>query len=363
MLMMRTMSRTLLTVMALALSASARAQHGPWTTPPVNASGVQYRTFQSANAGATVSFHVWLPPQYQSMPTARFPVLYWLHGSGSPIAGIPWVSSWFGNAMAQGKIPPMLVVFPNGMGASMWCNSKDGEYLMESVVIDDLIPHVDATFRTIAERRGRILEGFSMGGSGTGRLGLRRPDLFAGISMLGAGPMQLDFMTAPLGTDVPPRQRAAIFEGVWGSDPAYYLEQHPWTIAGRRAQAHIVQCTEIRLGTGSLDAMLGPMVDFHAHLLALGIPHENVVVPGVDHDPALTLQGLGEAGWAFYQRSLATPCPQPADVNCSGMVDGADLGLVLGAWGPGHGPADINGDAVVDGADLGLLVAAWGSAT
>jgi enterochelin esterase-like enzyme len=90
MLMMRTMSRTLLTVMALALSASARAQHGPWTTPPVNASGVQYRTFQSANAGATVSFHVWLPPQYQSMPTARFPVLYWLHGSGSPIAGSSW---------------------------------------------------------------------------------------------------------------------------------------------------------------------------------------------------------------------------------------------------------------------------------
>ncbi len=43
------------------------------------------------------------------------------------------------------------------------------------------------------------------------------------------------------------------------------------------------------------------------------------------------------------------------------MVDGADLGVLLGAWGPGDGVADINGDAVVDGADLGLLVAAWGS--
>ena len=132
---MRALTTSIAALTSLAVATSARAQHGPWTTPPVNASGVQYRTFQSANAGATVSFHVWLPPQYQSMPTARFPVLYWLHGSGSPIAGIPWVSSWFGNAMAQGKIPPMLVVFPNGMGASMWCNSKDGEYLMESVVI------------------------------------------------------------------------------------------------------------------------------------------------------------------------------------------------------------------------------------
>jgi hypothetical protein len=65
--------------------------------------------------------------------------------------------------------------------------------------------------------------------------------------------------------------------------------------------------------------------------------------------------------WGISNRSLATLCPQPADVNCSGDVGGADLCLGLGAWGLGHGPADINGDAVVDGADLGLLVAAWGS--
>jgi len=50
------------------------------------------------------------------------------------------------------------------------------------------------------------------------------------------------------------------------------------------------------------------------------------------------------------------------DLNGSGSVDGADLGLVLAAWGPagGFGPADFNGSGVVDGADLGLLLAAWG---
>ena len=358
---MTTLSTTTVATIALGLASAVHAQHGPWTTPVVTAPGVQYKTFQSTNAGATVSFHAWLPPQYTASPSARFPVLYWLHGSGSPIAGIPWVSSWFSTAMAQGKIPPMIIIFPNGMGASMWCDTKDGDYLMETVVIDDLIPHVDATFRTIAERRGRILEGFSMGGSGTGRLGLRRPDLFAGVSMLGAGPMQLDFMTAPLGTDVPPRQRAALYEGVWGSDPDYYLEQHPWTIAQRRAQVHIAQRTQIRLGTGSLDAMLPPVADFHVLLGALSVPHEHIVVPGVAHDPALTLQGLGDAGWDFYLRALATPCTQPADVDCSGMVDGIDLAVLLGAWGPGDGVADLNGDRAIDGADLALMVAAWGS--
>lgn len=221
----RTLARTPAAV--LSLVAFAAPCHAQWTTPPVSAPGVQYRTFTSATAGTTVSFHVYVPAAYAANPTARFPVLYWLHGSGSPTAGIPSASSWFGAAMAQGKIPPMLVVFPNGTGASMWCDSKDGTVPMESVVIDDLVPHVDATFRTIASRRGRIVEGFSMGGAGAGRLGLRRPDLFAGVSMLGAGPMQLDFMDAPKGTDVPPRKRAALYEAVWGSDPAYYLAQHP----------------------------------------------------------------------------------------------------------------------------------------
>ena len=51
--------------------------------------------------------------------------------------------------------------------------------------------------------------------------------------------------------------------------------------------------------------------------------------------------------------------PSDPDLNGDGVVDGADLGLLLGAWG-GSGPADLNGDGVVDGADLGLLLGVWG---
>jgi hypothetical protein len=56
-----------------------------------------------------------------------------------------------------------------------------------------------------------------------------------------------------------------------------------------------------------------------------------------------------------------TPPPptNPADLDDSGMVDGADLGILLGAWGSAGG--DINGDGITDGTDLGLLLAAWGS--
>jgi len=57
--------------------------------------------------------------------------------------------------------------------------------------------------------------------------------------------------------------------------------------------------------------------------------------------------------------SFANAAPIPQDLNGDGVVDGADLGLLLGAWGEADGPADFNGDGVVDGADLGLLLGAW----
>lgn len=56
----------------------------------------------------------------------------------------------------------------------------------------------------------------------------------------------------------------------------------------------------------------------------------------------------------------APPCT--ADLGGDGGVDGADLGVLLGAWGvPGASPADLDGSGLVDGADLGILLGAWGA--
>ena len=56
-------------------------------------------------------------------------------------------------------------------------------------------------------------------------------------------------------------------------------------------------------------------------------------------------------------------CPPPCvgDVNGDGAVSGADLGLMIAAWGACPGcPEDLNGDGTVNGADLGLMIAGWG---
>jgi hypothetical protein len=53
------------------------------------------------------------------------------------------------------------------------------------------------------------------------------------------------------------------------------------------------------------------------------------------------------------------PPPVTGDLNGDGVVNGDDLGILLGAWGQKNSPADLNGDGLVDGIDLGELLANW----
>lgn len=73
----------------------------------------------------------------------------------------------------------------------------------------------------------------------------------------------------------------------------------------------------------------------------------------------------GDDLWVFGQSNAAgrleiLPLPNPADINGDGIVDGADLARVLGAWGTDAPGGDLNGDGIVDGADLALVLANWG---
>jgi len=67
---------------------------------------------------------------------------------------------------------------------------------------------------------------------------------------------------------------------------------------------------------------------------------------------------LAAEAWLIASLDAGSACP--ADLNGDGIVDGADLGALLSAWGS-DGAADLNGDGIVDGADLGILLSAWGA--
>lgn len=86
---------------------------------------------------------------------------------------------------------------------------------------------------------------------------------------------------------------------------------------------------------------------------------------GVHFDPSAPLTAWSHHQYAIGNswRTWAAKRSLPSilgDLNGDGVVDGADLGILLGAWGDGPGsPADLNQDGVVDGADLGILLSAW----
>lgn len=279
-----------------------------WVTRAVRAPGVTFHIFTSVAARTRVSFHLYTPEAYDTETERRFPVLYWLHGTGGGLAGIAPLTAFLGQAMRDGKMPPMLVVFPNGLATSMWCDSKDGAVPMETIVVKELVPHVDASFRTIAKREGGILEGFSMGGYGAARLGFKYPETFGAVSILVGGPLDLEFQGPR--TRANPAERETILRATFGGDLDYYRAQSPLTVAGQNAAAVRGQVhTRLAVGSRDFTAALNRACSEHLHWLE--IPHTFTEVPGVGHDTLALLRGLGGEHWMFYHAALGVVAPSP----------------------------------------------------
>lgn len=273
----------------------------PWVTPEVTAPRVTFRTFESQTVGAAVSYHVFTPAAYDQ-PGRRLPVLYWLHGTDGGLAGIRPLAQHFDAAMSAGTIPPMIVVFVNGLPRRLWANSKDGAAPVETVFVMEVIADVDRQWRTIAARRGRILEGFSMGGYGAARIGFTYPELFAGISILAGGPLDLEFLGPRAQHN---RQlREEILRQVCSNDMEYFAFLSPWTIAERSAGALREWHTVIRQVVGSVDDTRDLNRAFHERMTALRVPHVYAEIPNVGHDAPALLEALEAHGGQFYRRAL-----------------------------------------------------------
>jgi S-formylglutathione hydrolase FrmB len=271
-----------------------------WVTPAVNAPGLEQIVFASAAARGDVSFHVLSPPSLNSEPARRFPTLYWLHGTASAITSIRPMAALFTNAMRAGHMPQAFVVLPNGLRDSLWCNSHDGSMPVETILMREIIPLVDSRFRTIDHRSHRMIEGFSMGGFGAGRLGFRYPETFAAISMLGAGPLQAEFTRG----SVAPNNRelqAHVFANVFGADQDYFRIESPRGLAAANA-ACLRTGSRIRVAVGDNDFSLAANRDFSTFLTTLAVPHDFIIVPRVGH----SAMGLFEAlGFGFHRSVLS----------------------------------------------------------
>src|SRR5687767_4624897 len=136
---------------------------------------------------------VYLPPGYTKNPKRRYPVLYLLHGftdSDSRWFGLDGkhfvhVPSAVDRAFANG-VREMIIVMPDAFTkyqGSMYSSSAvNGDW--EAFVAQDLVAYVDKHYRTLSNRASRGLAGYSMGGYGTIRVGMKYPEVFSSLYAL-----------------------------------------------------------------------------------------------------------------------------------------------------------------------------------
>lgn len=144
---------------------------------------------------------VYTPPGYDADPTKRYPVLYLQHGAGEDERG--WTNQGranfiLDNLIAAGRAKPMIVVMDNGYADRVDAAPRSFDFTaFEGVLTKELIPTIDARYRTIADREHRALAGLSMGSMQALQIGLKRLDLFSAIGAFSPPPVTMfDAMTS-----------------------------------------------------------------------------------------------------------------------------------------------------------------------
>jgi enterochelin esterase-like enzyme len=147
--------------------------------------------FPSPSTGAPRKAYVYTPPGYEKGNT-RYPVLYLQHGWGE--SETAWTNQGYAhliidNLIAAGKAKPFIIVMTYGMtNETKWGHMHEFSIKpFQTVLVDELIPYVDAHFRTQATREGRAMAGLSMGGVETKMITLARPDVFSHYALLSGG--------------------------------------------------------------------------------------------------------------------------------------------------------------------------------
>ncbi|MGE3808151.1 MAG: alpha/beta hydrolase [Gemmataceae bacterium] len=258
--------------------------------------GLKHATFHSPSMDVDVGYCIYLPPGYDddASKDRRYPVIYWLHGgrpgSETKVVGlVPTIDA----AIRAGKVPPMIYVFPNGGAVSHYDYPKL-KSLGETACIKELIPHIDKTYRTIAKRAGRGVEGFSQGGRGTARYLFKYPELFCSAAPMGGG-----------------HQHEKRIAENNGDEGAYQFEpgNNSWDLARKYAK-DMKPPLRILVVVGDKDMNYQANLDWMEHLRGLKIPFEKIIVAGVPHSSKLVYDKVGLDVMKFHAENFKNTANQ-----------------------------------------------------
>jgi len=214
---------------------------------------VREHWFYSRVTGSFRRMFVYTPPAYEKDNSIRYPVLYLQHGAGEN--EVEWTHSGkanfiLDNLIAEGKARPMIIVMNNGFATRP---GQDGQALtgnarwaaFEEMLINEVIPDIDAFYRTIPDRENRAMAGLSMGGMQTFTVGLTNLNTFSYLGIFSGVPTNFsDLLKDALQQGPSFNQKLKLFWTGAGTEEAAFINrqkelQELLTRSGIKAQYFI----------------------------------------------------------------------------------------------------------------------------
>ena len=265
---------------------------GRWSNPPKKVNPLAaHHTYHSVAMNCDVGYSIYLPPNYATA-AVRYPIVYWLPGGGcteepDSLSIAQGLLGGIDAAIRKGKLPPLIFVVVNGGRYTRYYDSLDRSIMMETTVIKELIPHIDATYRTVASRDGRAVQGGSMGGMGSLKFAFKYPELFSSA---------VAFCPALLDADANMERNPTLIPALFNGDKALFTKDSPAAMLITNAD-NIRGKLAIKIVIGSEDGLLKWTEQLHTSLVKLKISHEVEIVGGVGHD-------FGAPGTGIYEYQL-----------------------------------------------------------
>ena len=226
-----------------------------------------------------------LPDSYQKNKSA-YPVMYLLHGAFGHFSD--WLSNTPDKMLVKNLADQynLIIVTPEGETFSCYVNSPvNKQSQFESYIIDDVIKKIDATYRTVHDKKGRVITGLSMGGHGALYLSARHPELFCAAGSMSGG---VDVNVSHWKLDAKSADTfRGLFQQTLGPDTTTHGQ---YSVIN---QVDKMKANGIRLifDCGVDDMLLGPNRELHKRLLDNQTPHDYTERPG------------GHT-WQYWQNSL-----------------------------------------------------------
>jgi S-formylglutathione hydrolase FrmB len=253
-------------------TAKSTDRDGPWVNPPsALPPRLRHHVVYSALLERPVGYSLYLPPAPAKPPTNGWPVVYHLHGRDEDEGRHLETTGYLDVALRLGETQPFAWVWLYGGRGSWFMDSADGRVPAESVLLEEVIPQIEARWNLGGSPARRAVDGWGMGGFGALRYAARNPE------MLGAAVIHNPVL--PTLASLPSRFPDA-WMSVFNTNPTFFSQTEPFRLLTQHADA-LRPLVRFRIVAGERSPALADARRLRDHLEAHRFATEFEEVPGV----------------------------------------------------------------------------------